>query len=86
MSSSVFLVPREKMKVRKISGTMSTSGRMSQKNLKPMRRNREREGMESVWYFNTYMYRKTKSGLQLKFDLFDNVEQRIQEEAIRQKR
>ena len=59
---------------------------VTKRNLELMRRIRESEGMESAWYFNTSVYGKTKSGLQMKFDLFDNVEQRIQKESNRQKR
>ena len=59
---------------------------VTKRNLELMRRIRESEGMESAWYFNTSVYGKTKSGLQMKFDLFDNVEQRIQKESNKQKR
>ena len=59
---------------------------VTKRNLELMRRILESEGMESAWYFSTRVYGKTKSGLQMKFDLFDNVEQRIQKESNRQKR
>lgn len=54
---------------------------VTKRNLDLMKNIRENEKMESAWYYNTCVYGGTKSGLQLKIDLFDNVEQRIQEES-----
>ena len=50
---------------------------VTKKNLDLIKRLKESSEIESAWYFNTAVYGKTKSGHQMKFDLFDDIHQKI---------
>lgn len=50
---------------------------ITQQNYELMKRLRESHKFESVWFFNCKVYGRTKDNLQLKFNLFDDIDQKI---------
>lgn len=52
---------------------------ITQQNYELMKRLRNSQRFESVWFFNCHIYGRTENGLQLKFDLFDDIDLKIRQ-------
>jgi hypothetical protein len=67
------------MREKNLSGDIRLVDDITQKNLTLMKSLRENDEIESAWYYNTKVYGKSKDGLQVKFDVDDNIRQKLRE-------
>ncbi|XP_063397543.1 uncharacterized protein LOC134681835 [Mytilus trossulus] len=73
-------VKRKIMRCRKeLTSKIKFVDNVTQRNMGLIKRLRETEEFESVWYYNCGIYGRTFSGLQLKFGLYDDIHYRLQQ-------
>ncbi|CAC5419331.1 unnamed protein product [Mytilus coruscus] len=73
-------VKRKIMRCRKeLTSKIKFVDNVTQRNMGLIKRLRETEEFESVWYYNCGIYGRTFSGLQLKFGLYDDIYYRLQQ-------
>ncbi|CAC5395229.1 unnamed protein product [Mytilus coruscus] len=53
---------------------------ITQRNLGLMTRIKNGEHFENVWFYNCNVYAKQKDGSRIRFDLFDNIEQKLKKQ------
>jgi hypothetical protein len=62
-----------------LSGNIRFAEDVTQKNMNLMKLLRESDEIESAWFYNTRVYGKSKDGTQVKFDIGDNITQKLRE-------
>ncbi|XP_056019041.1 uncharacterized protein LOC130054214 [Ostrea edulis] len=62
-----------------LSGDIRIVEDITQKNLDLLKSLRENDDIESAWYYNTKVYGRSKNGIQVKFDVGDNIKQKLRE-------
>lgn len=55
---------------------------ITQRNLGLMTRLKSSEKFENVWFYNCNVYAKQNEGRRIRFDLFDNVEEKLHEKEV----
>lgn len=73
-------VKRSLMRVRKeLSGKVKFVDDVTTRNMRLITRLEDTGNFDQVWYFNCNVYARTMEGLQLKFNLYDDINQRLRE-------